>query len=779
MDGGMEQQHHRERQQEWPPGRRARPRSCRASGSRRRPDRPAPAWRSRTGTAPWADDGNAGGAGCEQIDVPDRIEARPAERRRASVRRSARPAQSCAASWKVMTPRTPAGTRPKRVGRRSRGSIARAPLRRGWDRAAAVRGGPGQRRRRSRPVAARQASAALGEDRAFALERAGEQPAPRPSRRTRRAVQGEVDRRRGPPRRAGRAGPRARPCSDRRSRARPGTRSRRGSPRAMIAGDSVAGRVGSSAGSSTCAVIASGAAQQAANGSQSVAGQRPARGRDHRQARWLSTPRPAMPGRCLITGRRRRRGSPRSCACAEQRHDSGSAASARSPIASVRSGSARSSTGRSRPRCRRTRSAAIRRACSHAAARPAVGSRSASRRAGGGRPWRPVRRHEARDPAAFLVDQDRRVRATDRVRAGRRPAAAADPARAQLRPNRMKPQRIAGAWNRRRSSAPSEGPGDADDRRRERPRLLSADDEAAGITLLSSSHRLLPPACCAGERADLDPIEDAVRGVRPLEERLHSAQHRPRSAHEQVPGAARIGLAPGPRPAGPGAGRRRQPARCAGRRLGSAIGPADRRVAPASVPSAAGAAARLATAGSPSSRRRVPRSAPTSRSASDGPPPRPARGSAIWSTCPRLPPARRARCRPASAPGRGLAAAARRRRGRGAPDRAVTSASRRSSAASASAEAARSAGSAARAIGRPPPQVAAPSARRAARTGGQGPGAAARCSRPPCRTGGEQRLLGQRQQPLRLVARAGIAPQRPTAPLLRASSLLPPGRAAA
>src|SRR5918992_5940658 len=71
----------------------------------------------------------------------------------------------------------------------------------------------------------------------------------------------------------------------------------------------------------------------------------------------------------------------------------------------------------------------------------------------------------------------------------------------------------------------------------------TTDDEAAGITLLEffahALRRLL-----AGERSDLDSIEHAVGGLGALEDRRDVAEHRPQIAHEQIPGASSVRLAP-------------------------------------------------------------------------------------------------------------------------------------------------------------------------------------------------------------------------------------------
>ena len=87
------------------------------------------------------------------------------------------------------------------------------------------------------------------------------------------------------------------------------------------------------------------------------------------------------------------------------------------------------------------------------------------------RPWRPVRRPEARDPAAFLVDQNRRVRATD---AG---AQIGDQSPDLIRVGAVAAEQDEAPRIARLDQAPllgaEGGSGDADDGRRDRPRLLS------------------------------------------------------------------------------------------------------------------------------------------------------------------------------------------------------------------------------------------------------------------------------------------------------------------
>ena len=220
-----------------------------------------------------------------------------------------------------------------------------------------------------------------------------------------------------------------------------------------IVAEVVAGATGSIALNTTCAVIAERQARQRPECGEIGGFQRRPVGTDHdRQPHMAVGGGPAMAGNVL-----------------EHRQNAALAASpsATAPaMAATLSGLGRHrrdrrSSGRprrpahpraagNRRRCRaRARSAAISRAPSCAAAKPARAIAVVERAIGGARRIdRPMRRPEALHAAAFLVDQDRGL-AAERARALPRSGRRAVPGPAMLRLKRMNPNGVASRRNAR------------------------------------------------------------------------------------------------------------------------------------------------------------------------------------------------------------------------------------------------------------------------------------------------------------------------------------------
>ena len=188
---------------------------------------------------------------------------------------------------------------------------------------------------------------------------------------------------------------------------------------------------------------------------------RRARPCDHGQRQMAVDHGAAVPRQMLDHRRNARRPSrPSAKARASAATRLGSAAKERLPMASVMPGRGHvEARARSRCRCRpragRGRSAA--RAAGPPRSPPRIGRRpdGRSRRADGSAA--PLRRAQAHDPAAFLIDQHRQAALGRRDRAARRSSARSCARSAQLRWNRMTP---AGgrASNSSRSAASSVGP---------------------------------------------------------------------------------------------------------------------------------------------------------------------------------------------------------------------------------------------------------------------------------------------------------------------------------